>query len=604
MTDSIMYEPLDNEEEVLARLRSKWDIADGFYARIRKKMILLDATDKGDLWKVLEAKFPSYQIMPDTNFISNIKINILASIYTVCKSAELVPTDDQDEEICLLLSSGLEHIWDVREVGWYQFQAGERAALLNLGLTYGTYDADKDDVVYQNVDPMKYIRDPYARDLETAGYQCMFDNYHKSVFESNAKYKERFKKFKDSGDTADTVMPEYPDRPKSESGPNKDHFNLRIWFERDGEKINEYHTLDDKFMLFHKLDIKPSMFPIVELYCNLPGTSLIGSSEPAKVFANNMAYNLMNSIAFTAEYKNQRPPKFISSSSGLNIKTFSQHGDQADKTFIVNGDASKAVHYQQFPFISPALPNMISGLQFDIQDTSGIDKKYTGRDSGSLQTTGGMEQMLQRVTLVDGPKVICYEKYAKELSKLTLELMLEYAPKRTYYIKDELGAGGKQKWKALEIDFPDIKAKHQEKKISNTYAIQISSELPKNKQRVSAWANMMMEKQMQYAQEGNNVDLITNEEWIRMQDVPYKEQMLQRMGIQKEIDSLEMAGQVITEYAGMLKAGYNPNDAMVMAAQGLDARKQGAATPFEEVQQQQQQNPLAGGGSMGPMAGI
>ena len=43
------------------------------------------------------------------------------------------------------------------------------------------------------------------------------------------------------------------------------------------------------------------------------------------------------------------------------------------------------------------------------------------------------------------------------------------------------------------------------------YQIHISADLPKNRQRIAEMANQLMEKQMQYKQAGEEVDLITPE---------------------------------------------------------------------------------------------
>lgn len=596
------YKPLPNEENLIGKLKDRWSIAEQFYNRAYRKMQLLDATDKGDLWKALQAKFPAYQIMPDTNWVSYTKDNLLASLYTVTKNADVIPTNKGDRELCVLLSIVLEHIWDVHQVGWYQYLAGERAALLNLGITYLTWDSKLDDIVLKNIDPMKFRRDPYAASLEEAGWCVTYDNYHKSVFQSNPNYKQRFGEFLAKNNTADEVVPAYMDKVPVDSTQPKEHYNLFIWFTREDDKIKEYHLLDNKYLLYYNEDVQPKILPFFELYCNVPGSSIIGNSQCSKIFANNMAYNLMNSITFTAEYKNQRPPKFVSSQSGLNIKAFAKHGDEADRTFIVNGDATKAVHFQQFPFSSPALPNLVKNLSYDIQNVTGVDGRYTGRDTGSIITTGGTEEMLNRVTMIDTPKIMNYEKYTRDLTKGVLEYLIHFSPARTYFVKDGAGMSGESKWKAVEVPFPTIKTETKEKNIVREYAIQISSMLPKNRQRLEAWANMIMEKQMQYRDQGQNVELMTMEEWIEHQDTPYKERMLERMGIQSQLDSLEQASQIINEYGNMIAAGMNPNEAMVMAAQGLDARKQGAATPFEE-QQMQQQTPSAGLGPTSPMGG-
>lgn len=394
-------------QRLLGRLKENYDIGKQYYGRAHKKMRMLDATDNGDLWKAIGAKFPPYQVLPDTNYVSYVKSNILASLYTVTKSAEIVPTNEEDIEICTLLNVALEHEWDKHNVGYYQFCAGERAALLNLGITQVTYDKSQDDVAFINIDPLRFMRDPFADSLENAGWCVTYNQYHKSVFLNNPLYKDVFKAevLAKHRPSSTEQVPDYASRKNVAN--SKDNYNLFIWWLKNPTGgIDEIHTIDNEVILHHKENITPNMFPFAELYCNLPGSSLIGTSEPSKIFANNLVFNMMNSIAYTGEYKNQRPPKFVNAQSNLNIAAFRKHGNEADRTFIVNGDASKAVHYQQFPQVSAALPNMLQTLAQNIQDVSGVDGRYTGRDTGSIITTGGTEEMLNRVTLIDTPKVM------------------------------------------------------------------------------------------------------------------------------------------------------------------------------------------------------
>lgn len=568
-----------NEDRLLARMKEHYELGKRYYARVHKKMRLLNSTDQGDLWKALRAKFPPYQLLPDTNFVSYVKQNILASLYTVTKSAEVVPTSEHDQEVCTLLNVALEHEWDKNTVGYYQFLAGDRAALLNYGITQPFWDESKKQVGYKNIDPIRFMRDPFADSLDAAGWCMVYNSYHKSLFTKHPLYKKVFKEkvLKPSISASTEALPDYNEKPNING--SEEHYNLFIIWERQGDgTINEIHTLDNEILLLYKQDIKPSVFPFAELYCNLPGSSLIGTSEPAKIFSNNLVYNLMDSIAYTAEYKNQRPPKFVSSQSGLNLASFTKHGNEADRTFIVNGDASRAVHYHQFPQVSNALPNMQGMLSNNMQLISGVDGRYTGRDTGSIITTGGTEEMLNRVTLIDTPKVMNYEAYTKRLTELTLRLLLEFAPKRSYLVKDESNSTDKHAvFNTVEVDFPNIDAE-----TVFEYAIQISSELPKNKQRVQAWANNMMEKQMQYQQAGLNVDVITPEEWIKYQDVPYKEQLLHRMGLQARVNAYIEAETAVSEYAAMLEQGVLPEDAMSMTAQGLENLRVGEPTPFQQ----------------------
>lgn len=565
------------EDKLLKLLKHNYEYCRQYYGKEHRRMRLLDATDKGDLWKACKAKFPPYQLLPDTNFVSFVHYNILASIYTVQKSAQLVPTCEEDVEFCERLNVAIEHDWDKNNVGYYQFLAGDRAALLNLGITQVIWDEEKKNVGYRNVDPIHYMRDPNAESLETAGYVITYQSYDKNWFLKNPLYKEEFEqKVKGKVHASTENVPDYHERPAV--GDSGKEYNLFIhWVRNENGGIDEYHTIDNEVLLLCKKDIQPNIYPFAELYCNLPGSALVGSSEPAKIFANNLVYNLMDSMAYTSVYKNQRPPKFVSTQSGLNIAAFVKHGNEADRTFVVNGDASRAVHYHQFPEVNASLPVMQQNMGFNIKSMSGVDDKYTGRDTGSIITTGGTEEMLNRVTLIDTPKIMNYERYISKLTELTIRTMAEFSPDRTYIVvDDELSTPNKVKYKVINIAADDM-----DPEAVFEYSIQISSELPKNKQRVQAWANNMMEKQMQYQQQGVQIDVITPEEWIRCQDVPYKEQILKRMGVQANLNAYIEAQNVIGEYAAMLERGDLPEDALAVAADGLQAMRMGEQTPFQ-----------------------
>ena len=544
------------------------------YDREHKKMRLLNAADKGDIWKALKAKYPKYQIFTDTNYISYVKNNILSSIYTVAKGASIQPTTEEDKTIVMNLNVILEHLWDVCDVGYYQFMAGERCALVNLGITQIGWDEKltggngnsfyKGNITLKNIDPMKFMMDPFATDLDNAGYCMTYDKYHKSVFEQNPLYKEKFKEFCQTQKNSPTHIPDLADERRDSA--SKDYYTLLIYFRKHKGKVEEYHIINENFVLYKNLDIKPAEYPFALLYCNLPGDSLIGASEPSKIFTNYVALNILDSITLTAVYKNQNPPKYVNAASGLNIGAFSKHCDEPGRAFVVNGQTDKVVYYHKYPDPPAMLSNLKVMLENDMQNTSGIDGRYTGRDTGSVITTGGVEEMLNRVTIIDTPKIMLYEKYTKTLTKLILANLIEHSPKRKYFIKKP----NETTYATYEIDFPKIDAD-----TLFQYAINISSELPKNKQRIASMANMLLEKQMQYQQEGSNVQLISEEEWLMFQDLPNKEYMLQRMGIQRHEDAIEEVSQTLFGYNELIQNGASPDDAILAMAEALKQKRSG-----------------------------
>jgi hypothetical protein len=333
------------------------------------------------------------------------------------------------------------------------------------------------------------------------------------------------------------------------------------WVKKDG-KVHEIHTLDNRYVLKVIEDLKPSMFPFALLYCNLPAGDLIGTSQASIIFSNSVAYNLMNSIILTSEYKNQRPPVYVDVNSGINMASFIKHHNDADYVFPVRGNPSTAAYYHKYPEIGAVAFQICTQLANDIQTITGIDPRYTGRDTGSVITTGGIEAMLDQVTLIDAPKIANYETYTRNLTKLILGTLVEFGGNRKYFIKKPDG-----KYESILIDFDTIDMGVFD------YEINISSELPKNKARIAQTANAIMEKQMQYQQMGMEVDLMTPEEWLQLQDLPNREYMMTRMGIQRSADYVQKVAETLFTYDALIRQGTDPSEAIDATALAIQQRE-------------------------------
>lgn len=578
----------------LDKLNGYLSVARVEYNKAHKRARRVDALDRNKLWEAINSKFPTYQLLPQTNHVSYIKNNIVASIYTVGKSAQLQYTSPEDKDIIANLNIALEHIWSTRNVPYYQLQAGERAALLNLGITQVGWDNNlvlgtgdtfaKGQVNLKNIDPLKYYRDPYAPDLDTASYVITWDDYHESVLYTTEIYKEAFKEYKakvkSKGAVSDAVVAK-TDKVTPAPINKPGYHRVHCYWVRQEDQIHEIHVIDCAHVLYVKENIQPHMFPFAELYCNLPAGDLLGTSEPAKIADNSIVYNIMNSILATSEYKNQRPPRFINGQSGINVNAFTKHGNDADRTFVVQGDASKAVHYHQYPMPSGVAIQTMSMMSNDIQLITGVDGKYTGRDTGSVTTTGGVQNMLDQATLIDTTKIQLYEAYSKRLSQLIIYNYIANSATDRKYLKRVQGQG--KKFEFINVPFPDIPAD-----IVMEYEINISSEMPKNKARLAATADAMMEKQMQYAGAGIEVDLITPQEWLMMQDIPNKEYFEERMGIQRTQNWQELVAQAVTQYSALLDQGLKPADALNATAQTMQQQQSAGPIDFAQVAQNTQ----------------
>lgn len=563
-------------------LKGYWDLAVREYKVPLRRMELLAGADRNKLWDALNVNFPPYQILPYTNHVSYIKNNLVAGLYSVGRQGQFSPTSNEDKEMMMHLNIALDKAWEMGDIPYHQMKAGNNAALYNIGITHVGWDNTKKgklgdqlvkgEPVLTTKSPLRWMRDPHAAEWDKGRFVIDWDYYHKDVIASDDDYKEGWEAMKNSNleSAIQSVNPNQHKDITNQKPVDKDYYRvIMFWIPLNG-KMYEIHTIEGEHPLLVK-ELKPAVYPFAVLYCNLPDEDVVGVSEPAKIFANSVAYNLNHSIVLTADAKNQRPPKFVNAQSQINLSSFAKHGNDADYTYIVQGDASKAVHYHQFPVPSQMSSVVGANLAGDISKITGVTDKYTGADTGSITTTGGMDTLVQQATTIDGPKIVNYNMYSKKLTQLVLGLMREFSQKRTYVHKDPKT----QEYKSFEIDFPSIP-----KDALFQLSLDISAYLPRNKQRVAQMANVLMEKQMQYAQGNQQVDLITPEEWLMLQqDLPLKEYMLERMGVQRQQDYIDMVSQVIFQYAELTNQGMDPTDAILATAQTTQDKK----APVQEL---------------------
>lgn len=559
----------------LEQLQQNWDEAMREYAPAFKRMRIIDGTYRGRLWKVIQAKLPKYQILSDTNHVAYIVSNILASLYSVGRSGTIQATNDADIEIATHLSMVLEHIWDTRNVSYYQMLAGERAAVTNLGITEVGWDDEvitgrditlqKGSIVYKNVDPISFMRDPYAESMEEAGYAVKWDSFHKQTILRHDKYKESFKHYLDICSVQGSTLQKPQKATDQPNKAMKDRYDVvkhYIFLEKD---LYIVHTIDNKYVLHVQEKVMPNVLPFAELYCNLPSGDVVGTSEPSKIFANSVAYNWLTSTILTAEYKRQNPTRYVNVNSQINLREFMKQGTETDQVFQVQGDASKAVHSHEHAEVSAVSQVMARTLGSDIQTVTGITGKYTGSDTGSILTTGGMEQMLDQATMIDAPKIANYEEYTRKLTHLTMANLIEHGNKRKYLVKNATT----KKHTMVEVAFDELKDPKVGYGIFH-YPVNISPHLPKNKAHIAQMATVIMEKQMQYnGANQDKIELITPQEWLSMQDLPMKEQMLDRMNISRSKNFVEEVTKTIFQYADLLEGGMDEEAALVETANAL-----------------------------------
>jgi hypothetical protein len=101
---------------------------------------------------------------------------------------------------------------------------------------------------------------------------------------------------------------------------------------------------------------------------------------------------------------------------------------------------------------------------------------------------------------------------------------------------------------------------------------------------------MLLEKQAQYQPDP---EIITVEEWLLMQDIPFKDMIYKRMGIQRNTRITEQVAMTLEMFATLVDGGMQPDAAVDAVANQLQAQQ--TATTLGNTASAQDVNALVGG---------
>ena len=147
-----------------------------------------------------------------------------------------------------------------------------------------------------------------------------------------------------------------------------------------------------------------------------------------------------------------------------------------------------------------------------IQQVSGVDAAYLGRSYGSIQTTGGVEQAIDRATMRDNTRIKSIDKFIRKELELMVQFYIIHGKKEKFYAQNDINRRQEQ---AEEMDFdptalirPDIE-------------IVVSDCAPRSNASYESAAQKLFELQMKYVpSEKGYPDLITPEELVSWLNIP------------------------------------------------------------------------------------
>lgn len=562
-------------------------------ARIFK---VLDAADHSDIWKVFNRKLPKYVQTPTHNPITIIKEATKASIMPTSFQGEFRPLTADAREIAYVCDKYFAMKWEASDMDRHNSEAADYAFLHGTsGILFGWDDnmIDYTDVAnYFNPakhtefqakawHPSNIFPDPTAETVEEMSYIFFAERKSKKFLKTIARFQNAMYAIENANDSYGNINSNYILDADKKS--NNETVTFLTCYKRVNRLITDPQTgqqriapkvdviyMAGKHILDVARDIEPNIIPFVPLYDEKIPNNFWGISKCYKVLSLVLTLNQLDSIEATGYFKNQNPAEFINAMAGLNVPEYQRKRDNPDIAFTVNCDPRLVQAFAQRPELPKTLDGFRSYLLEEIANISGVDAAYLGRSYGSIQTTGGVTQAVDRATMRDSNRIKMIDKFIRKEIEIMCQFYIAKGKTEQFYASPN-AMSHDQAGQALQFDPTALIARED-------IEISVTNSAPRSNQSLEDAAMALMELQMKYnPQEKGYADFLTPEELIHWMNIPrsQKNVILERMRAQQENMKLEEYTAVISAFGQLVDGGMDPQQALMEVAKQIEASKLG-----------------------------
>ena len=537
---------------------------------------LIQAVYDGQFWDLYSKYAPNFAIKPDTNMVSYTVDNYTNSLYVGKYTPIVFPRSKMDSPTTMSINEFLEYTLD--KLGFVNLQKdiGESAAKFNLGaievgwkseIINGPESKFIGQIEAKQIDVMNLYLDPSVKDYLKG--RAIFVEESVPIIEilNEPLLRERMKEFLEKAKetqqpfniSTNTETATYLGAKQTTSEDESVRL-VTCYYKKNtetGYRIDKVWMIDNGFILAYKKGIKPNTFPIRVLYCRNTSKDPYGIPVTKLILNDAITVNLIDCADATVIGNSSTRPKVLSRDSGINEKLFAQEGDNPRRLWVCNGNPDNILKYIDLPKLPADRYMLRQNLMNGIAMVTGVDSVYTGRDTNSIQTTGGMDLLNQRIGMSDNSRILNLQKFIISVSELIMEYYLSNGDKNTS-IPSQSQDGFVND--IISIDFEDLRNND----VHFDFTLNVSSSTPTSIHKLAEKADLLMEKQMQY---NPQPAVMTMEEWLKYQDIPQKYHILRRIQEERMRDDVEEVQSDIINYAGMVNDGMSPQSAVNQLAQ-------------------------------------
>jgi hypothetical protein len=556
----------------------------------------LDAFDRNQQWE-LSNKLPSWMPKPVTNFVHLVKYTKRAALAMENPTGKLRATSPNDVPRMEELQRAYEFVWDKIRARKVIRQNIETAKLLGTGIAQvywdenvegrlgstvlgGTGSKYEGEIRIKEVDPGCFYPDPSAFTIEDCQFIHIVERKPMEWLKKHPLFGKGLKDQKETNDSPDSRGEIY----HRDYGVGSDGL---IDFHQHFEKIpnpNGGFTYKVTYLagenIVHVIEkLQPNRYPFAILQDFPQRQDFWAKSTCEFILDNQKIINKVESIIAMIGTLMQNPQKIVSKESGINPKEVAKFGNAPGHTFTANGDPNRAMVYVQPPQIPTVLFNLLETAKQNIREITGLTEAYMGQTVGSLQTSGGIDSLIERATMRDRDQMYDVELYIEQLSSLIIDFIVtNYTEPRMirilgeqpdqYHFQEFLGVA----YQDLEFDF----------------FIDVSAKAPVTRMKEAQEAKELLNLQGQYQ---FAPAVIKPQEYIKLANYTNKDQLIQRMNAEEQQNKLQEITNITNMVVESVTNGVPPEEVIQMATsmfEQMDAGKGTGSTANENNIQQRQ----------------
>ena len=541
------------------------------YRRQRKDSlwIELDAFDRGEQW-TQKGVMPSWIPRPSNNYINKVKRYKTGSLILEDYMGELKPLAPENEPQIWMLQRFYEQLWDKLNVKYHLLDALRTSRLLGTGILYVGWDENyiggtsghlfQGEILVKEIEPSTFFIDPAAFELEEALYCGTFVRTTVDQLMADPSIEKKMKKeFKENRKMNGYGMQSEQDR--GEIYANRDYSSYQ---DHIVDLITYYHkvpldeggfridvcTVADGIKIKEVEAIQPNLFPFVILRQHKQRQDFWGVADTQLILPNVKMINKVQSIIGTLATLYQNPQKIVFEGAGIDPRIVSKYGNAFGLVFLSKSpDLQNVIRNVDVADIPQTLLAYVEFLKRDIEDFVGMTDFATGQSSRSVQTSGGINSMIERSLVGDQDEFTLFEAFVEKLSNLMLMNAIEYyTDDRVMRMRnDNPNESGEFEYIPFRADeFEDL---------AWDFSLDIVKKIRHTDKTRQDVMRMLSEWQLQYSP---GIPLVSAEDMVKAFNPPNRDAILARIEKDKKQKSYDTAAQVVQEVVQALDNGYDP----------------------------------------------